>query len=251
MTLSNAILRDKLNQPFRYHESVDSTNDFAKAWLQAGATSGSVVIANEQLKGRGRKGRIWHTPPNVALAISIILRPKHKYLSRINIIGALSVYDLAKNVGCRNLGIKWPNDVQINGRKVSGILPEAVWDGDKLVGIVLGMGINVRNDFSGSDIADKATTLESSAGKPLDRSDLIQFLLKRIDMWYKRIESDALFITWKNRINTLGQRVKIEDLEGLAVDVEPDGALLVQDDFKQMQRVFAGDVFVIHKSGTD
>jgi len=250
MTLSNKILDEALDRPFQYHESVDSTNDLAKKWLEDGAQSGSVVIANEQRKGRGRKGRTWHTPPNVALALSIILKPKRDYLPRINIIGALSVYDLAEHVGCTEVGIKWPNDVQINGRKVSGILPEAVWDGDELKGIVLGMGINVRTKFDDPDLTLKATNLELASGKTLNRADLIAHLLKRIDMWYTRIEAEALFVTWKNRLNMLGQRVKIDELEGLAVDVEPDGALLVQDDSKRMKRVLAGDVFVVHKSGT-
>lgn len=245
MTLSTEILQNRLNQPVKYFESVDSTNDIAKTWLQEGAPSGAVVIADEQLKGRGRKDRTWYTPPNVAIALSVILRPDQDYLSRINLLGALSVYDLAEYVGCTQVGIKWPNDVQINGKKVSGILPEVVWDGDELAGVVLGIGVNVRVDFSKTDIQDNAINLETSVGKKLDRADLIAYLLKRVDMWYQRITSDALFVTWKNRLNMLGTRVKIEDLEGLAVNVEPDGALLVQDDFEVMQRVLAGDVFVI------
>lgn len=245
MTLSTEILQNRLNRSFKFFESVASTNDVAKSWLQDGAPSGAVVIADEQLEGRGRKGRIWHTPPNVAIASSVILRPDQQYLSRINLIGALSVYDLADYVGATQVGIKWPNDVQINGKKVSGILPEVVWDGDELVGVVLGIGVNVRVDFSKTDLQDNAISLETAVGKKLDRADLIEYLLKRIDMWYQRISSDALFVTWKNRLNMLGTRVMIEDLEGLAVNVEPDGALLVQDDFEVMQRVLAGDVFVV------
>lgn len=250
MTLSREILEDQLKQPFQYYDSVDSTNDLAKQWLQDGASSGSVIIADEQKKGRGRKGRTWYTPPNVAIAMSVILKPHSDNLARINIIGALSVFDLAEHVGCNNVGIKWPNDVQINGKKVSGILPEVVWTGDKLTGIILGMGINVRNDFSDTEIVDKATTLEAESGKPLNRAELVAYLLERIDMWYERINADALFITWKHRLNMLGHHVQVEGLEGVAVDVEPDGALLVQDDSGQLQRVFAGDVFVVDKSGT-
>ena len=251
MTLSTEMLQYRLNRSFKFYESVDSTNDIAKAWLQDGASSGAVVIADEQLKGRGRKGRVWHTPPNVALALSVILRPEPQFLSRISLIGALSVYDLVTYVGGTQVGIKWPNDVQIKGKKVCGILPEVVWDGNELVGVVLGMGVNVRVDFSETDLMDKAINLETAVNKKLNRADLIDYLLKRIDMWYQRIASDALFMTWKSRLNMLGTRVMIEDLEGLAVDVEPDGALLVQDDFDVMQRVLAGDVFVVtDESGT-
>ncbi len=246
MTLSTNILQNRLNRSFKYYESVDSTNDIAKTWLQDGASSGAVVIADEQLKGRGRKGRTWHTPPNVALALSVILQPDPEYLTRISLVGALAVYDLATHVGISNVGIKWPNDVQIDGKKVSGILPEAVWKGRKLQGVILGMGINVRTDFSETDLQDKAVSLETVARKSLNRADLIVYLLTRIDLWYQRISSDALFMTWKSRLNMLGTRIMVEDLAGLAVDVEPDGALLLQDDFEVMQRVLAGDIFVVN-----
>lgn len=245
MTLSIEELQNTLDRPFKYFDTVNSTNDVAKTWLQDGAVTGSAVIADEQVQGRGRKGRTWHTPPNVALAVSIILHPESDFLARINLVGALSVYDLAEHVGCRGVGIKWPNDVQINGKKVSGILPEVVWDGDDLLGVVLGMGVNVRVNFSETELEQKATNLETEADKALNRAELVAFLLKRVDMWSERIASDALFVTWKSRLNMLGKRITMEDLDGLAVDVEPDGALLVQDDFKVMQRVYAGDVFVV------
>lgn len=251
MTLSNERLEKHLNRPFKYFESVDSTNDIAKAWLQDDAETGAVVIADEQRRGRGRKGRVWHMPPHVALAVSVILHPDRSDLSRMNLIGALSVYDLAEHVGCTDVGIKWPNDVHVNGKKVSGILPEAVWDGDELVGIVLGMGINVRVDFSDTELNNIAISLETVVGKTLDRTELIAYLLERVDFWYERIMSDALFVTWKSRLNMLGKRVKLNGYEGLAVDVESDGALLLQDDFKVVQRIYAGDIFIVdEESGT-
>jgi BirA family biotin operon repressor/biotin-[acetyl-CoA-carboxylase] ligase len=251
MTLSYAILQNKLNRPFQYHDSVDSTNDIAKQWLQSGAPSGAVVLADEQKKGRGRKGRTWYTPPNVALAVSVILKLTPENLSRINIIGALSVYDLAEHVGCASVGIKWPNDVQINGKKVSGILPEAVWNGEKLEGVVLGMGINVRNDFSHTELMHQATTLESEAGHSLHRADLISYLLHRIDHWYTHIDSDDSFATWKARLNMLGKRVMVDGIEWQAIDIDPDGALQIQDDTGQSKQVVAGDIFVVQQAETD
>lgn len=251
MTLSNERLEKHLKRPFKYFESVDSTNDIAKAWLQNDAETGAVIIADEQRRGRGRKGRVWHMPPQVALAVSVILHPDRSDLSRMNLIGALSVYDLAKHVGCTDVGIKWPNDVHVNGKKVSGILPEAVWDGDELVGIVLGMGINVRVDFSDTELNNIAISLETAVSKTLDRTELVVYLLERVDFWYERITSDALFVTWKSRLNMLGKRVTVSDYEGLAVDVESDGALLLQDDFKVVQRIYAGDIFIVdEESGT-
>lgn len=251
MTLSNAILQSRLTCPFKYFESVGSTNDTAKMWLDEGAPDMAAVIANEQLRGRGRKGRLWHTPPDTALALSVILRPPPQYLWRISLIGALSVYDLAKRAGCANIGIKWPNDVQVNGRKVGGILPEAAWKNSELPGVVLGIGVNVRVDFSQTDFKDMAISLESAAGKPLHRAQLIDCLLQRVDMWYRLIASDALFAAWKNRLNMLGRRIKAEKVEGLALDVEPDGSLLVQDDSAVIHSVLAGDLFAVHHCEDD
>lgn len=251
MTLSHAILQDKLNRPFQYHDSVDSTNDTAKQWLQSGAPSGAVVLADEQKKGRGRKGRTWYTPPNVALAVSVILKPTPDYLSRINIIGALSVYDLAEHVGCASIGIKWPNDVQINGKKVCGILPEVVWNGDVLEGVILGIGINVRNDFSHTELMHQATTLESEVGHSLNRADLINYLMQRIDYWHDRITSDEVFTTWKARLNMLGKHIVVDGIAGQAIDVDPDCTLRILNDAGQAQQVFAGDVFVVQQAEID
>lgn len=245
MTLSEQALQSRLNHPLKYFVSVDSTNDIAKAWLIDGAPSGAVVIGDEQRIGRGRKGRVWYTPPGVALAISVILQPPHEKLHLINIIGALSVYDLATFVGCGSVGIKWPNDVQVNFKKVSGILPEVVWKGDKLVGVVLGMGINVRNDFTGTELADKAICLEVAVDRTLVRIDLAVYLLDRIQYWYSRIDSELLFDTWRDRLNMLGKEVSVENVCGIAVDVQNDGALLVKNTDGEVFTVMAGDVFVL------
>ena len=243
--LSHEILQNQLTRPFKYFEAVGSANDIARLWLDEGAPDGAVVIANEQRRGRGRKGRRWHTPPNTALALSIILRPPPQCLSRISLIGALSVYDLAKHVGCADVGIKWPNDVQVNRRKVGGILPEVAWERGKPRGAVLGIGLNVRVDFSRTAFKNTAISLETAASRPLNRAQLIDHLLRRVDSWYGLIASDALFAAWKNRLNMLGRRVKTEAVEGLALDVQSDGSLLVRDDSGRIHSALAGDLFAV------
>jgi BirA family biotin operon repressor/biotin-[acetyl-CoA-carboxylase] ligase len=242
--LSQAALANRLQYPFRYFDAADSTNDIAMQWLHDGAESGSVVIADEQRKGRGRKGRTWHTPAGVALAVSVILRPPTDFANRISMIAALAVYDLCTSIGVQNVGIKWANDVQINGKKVSGILPEAAWDNGNLRGVVLGMGINVRVQFEG-DLAHTATNLETEAGKSLDRVELIATLLERIDYWMERIASDEIFETWQSRLNTIGQQVEVEGIVGQAQAVDASGALLITVADGSIKRVLAGDVSLI------
>ena len=158
-----------------------------------GQKTGSVVIADEQKKGRGRKGRFWHTPPGVALAVSVILHPDVRQVQQISMLGALAVYDLVLAQKHVPIGIKWANDVQVDGRKISGILPEAVWERQQLRGVVLGMGVNVRVDFAGTELDNTAINLETIVGQSLDRTALIQTLLERIDYWYAQLGTDMLF----------------------------------------------------------
>ena len=242
MTLSESILQQKLARPFRYFQRVESTNDHAKSWLLEGAPDGAVVVADEQARGRGRSGRLWHTPPKAALALSIVMKPKAADVARINMIGALSVYDLAKRSGCDDIGIKWPNDIQVQGRKISGILVENVWEQDDLSGAVLGIGVNVRIDFSQTELSDAAVSLEDITGVALDRAELLRMLLQRVEYWYQRIDSDEVFDTWRSRLNMLGNPVLAEGISGRALDVTAEGALLIEDHRGALHNITAGEV---------
>lgn len=243
--LSEEILSQTLKRDFRYFPSVDSTNDIAQQWIREGAKAGSLILADEQLKGRGRRGRFWHTPPGVALAISYILKPSAEFATRSSMVGALAIYELCNSLGIQDIGIKWPNDVQIQSKKVSGILPEAVWDGDKLLGVVLGMGVNVRVQFD-EELALIATNLEDSTEKALNRAELIGKILETADFWAARIASDELYFAWKSRLSTLGQHVVVEGADsrivGEAVDVDSNGTLLIKTVDAKILPVMAGDV---------
>lgn len=249
MELSQSALASVLkDRAFQYYDAVDSTNDLAQAWLREGAQPGAVVIADEQLKGRGRKGRIWHTPPGVALAVSVVLRPPQTALHQVSMLGALAVSDLLTETGVTDVGIKWPNDVQLNGRKVCGILPEAVWHGEQLLGVVLGMGVNVRVDFTGTDLETTAISIEPALGKTFDRAELIARLLAHVDHWALLFGSDVLFNAWCGRLNMLGKPVRIVEentaTSGIAESVDADGVLLLRLLDGSTRRIIAGDVLL-------
>ncbi len=225
-------------RPVRFFETVGSTNDEALAWLASDAPDGSVVVADEQTAGRGRMGRTWHTPPGVALALSVVLRVPSA--EQITMVAALAVYDLFEALGLTNVGIKWPNDVLIGEHKACGILPEAVWNGDSLDGVVLGIGINVCNPVKTADYP--ATSIEAALGRSVDRVALLAVLLLYIDDWLEKLGTDALMTAWRQRLVTLGQAVHRGDVQGVAEDVAPDGALLVRSKDGELVRVVAGDV---------
>lgn len=234
-------------RPFRYYPRITSTNDAALEWLREGAKDGSVVVAEEQTEGRGRLGRKWYTPPGVALAFSVILRPSLDALPQVTMLGGLAVYELleALNEGRgepHRVGIKWVNDVLLNGKKVCGVLTEAVWEGDRLLGAVLGIGVNVRVRFEVPELEHTATNVETALGRTFDRIDLLRDLLARIEHWALRLGSAELFTTWRAHLVTLGQPVTVGSISGIALDVDPDGALRVQTADGAVQRVMAGDV---------
>ncbi len=251
MTLSEAIVTSRLDRACKYYDSIGSTNDAAKAWLVAGAPEGAVLVANEQTRGRGRKRRAWQSPPDAALALSVILKPRTCLVPRVNFLGALAICDLVAELGCTEFGIKWPNDVQISGKKIAGILPEVVWQGSEALGVVLGMGINARVDFSGTALADSAISLESVVNRRLDRADLLVSLLRHVDYWHSQIEEASLYTSWKQRLNMLGKRIKVDSVIGTAIDARPDGSLLLRADTGALHTASAGDVFLVNDPGAD
>ncbi len=240
-------------RPVRYLPTVGSTNDVAADWLRDDAPDGAVVVADEQTAGRGRLGRTWHTPPGVALALSVILRPDAAHIGGVNMAGVLAIEQMLTTLQLPELRIKWANDVLCADMKISGVLPEAVWDGETLTGVVLGMGVNIRNDFSGTVLDNLATTAEAQAGRRLDRVSLLAVLLFHLDSWLDRLGTEMLTSAYKHKLAyMLGRPITVTgadgDIEGIMMDIEADGALVLQMDDGALRRVYAGDV-TVKKSG--
>ncbi|MEO8611332.1 MAG: biotin--[acetyl-CoA-carboxylase] ligase [Chloroflexota bacterium] len=255
-----------------FYEQVDSTNDIAMQHLQQNRSflqaqvAGDVIVADEQVKGKGRLDRTWYTPPGTALIVSVILPIlEREYLPRVTMLGSVAIAEMLEQIphplapspyngegeqeNDWKIGIKWPNDVQVNGKKVCGILSEAHWainsvNAPKLWGVVLGMGVNVRIDFGGTELAETAISIEPALGKPVNRLDLLGDLMARVDYWYARIGSDELFDAWKSRLNMLGKMVTVQQgtIHGLAESVDANGTLLVRDAQDVLHRVMAGDI---------
>ena len=181
-------------RPFRYYEQVDSTNNIARDWQMANPhiPSGTVVIANEQTGGRGRHARHWHTPAGQALALSIILRPNidANRLQRLTMLAGVAVAEVIREVlpadKTDDIGLKWPNDVMLNGRKLAGILNEAVWYGNDLQAVVMGIGLNVSVDFANTELEEIATSLHAHIPESMPRITLIPRILEQLDRWESR-----------------------------------------------------------------
>lgn len=242
-------LRDALwPRPFRFYERAGSTNDIAANWAQENAASGSVVIAEEQLTGRGRFERTWVAPPGTALLFSTILRPRlvPERLSRMTMIGAVSLIEILSEFA-DDLSLKWPNDVLLKGRKLAGILPEANWQGNQLAFVVLGIGLNIQIDFTGTPLEHTAISLGKAIGRSIDRGKLLADILRRIDYWTPRAADIELWRAWRSRLATLNQNIQVtfpdgQTIMGKASDVDEDGALQLIDREGVLHRLLAGEV---------
>lgn len=247
MPLSAESLHKALpQQPIRYHDCLDTTNAAALDWLREGGPNGALVVADEQLRGRGRQGRTWHTFPNTAIALSMVLHPPASALNRMTLLGAVAVTDVLNIYNTPQSGIKWPNDVLVQGRKICGILPESVWEGDRLKGVVLGIGVNIRVDFAGTVLEGQAISLEDVLQQPISRVDFVQHLVQRLNHWSGQINSPTLFETWRGRLLNIGKSITTISangpITGIAEGVDADGALLLRTADGHLQRIIAGDI---------
>lgn len=220
------------------HSTVPSTNDLAWAAALHGAPEGAAFFADEQTRGRGRFGRTWHSPPG-GLWLSVVLRPKVPLdrLLLVTAVGALAVADAVEELGAHHPLIRFPNDVVVDDRKISGTLVEARLVGPAPDLAVMGIGLNVnldRADFP-KDLRPLSTSLKIETGRALDLHDAARAVLAALDGWYRRLaDVDRIRADFKRRSSILRRRVRVitgaDTVEGLATDVDAvDGITLRLD----------------------
>lgn len=240
-------------RPFRFYPLVGSTQDLARTWALADprVPAGAVIIAEMQTAGRGRQGRPWHSPAGSSIMTSVIVRPALPagQLPRLTAAAGIAVAETISTLLPGAVELKWPNDVLVRDRKIAGILTEATWIGERLVAVIIGIGLNVRTDFTGTDLEAQATSLEREAGHELDRHPILVDLLNALDRWMGQAGEPVLMEAWRGWLGTLGRRVTVypqhgtaEPFQGTAEAVDDSGALLVRLDSGAVERVVAADV---------
>jgi len=252
-------LSDLAISGIKYYETTPSTNDEAAEWAGLGAGDFSVVVADEQLQGRGRQGRSWITTPGAALAFSLILIPTREEItkSKSNFthftgIGALGICSVLRNHYCLPTEIKWPNDVLVRGKKVCGVLVESQWIGEDLSSIVLGIGINIAPESIPADIhlRTPATCLETEVGHAIKRTTLLRQFLVEINTWRTRIFKEDFIRTWEANLAFMGKDIKIKLA---ASQDEPDSGIIVgrlsglDMNGRLLLRTWKGKDITIHK----
>lgn len=241
----------RLASDVRFFPSTGSTNDIAAALAATGGHEGTVVVADEQTAGRGRRGRTWFSPPASGLYVSVVLAPAR---ARVTPDRAIALSTLAAGVALaeaveRATGlatdIKWPNDLRVGTRKVAGILAE----GADQESIVLGYGINVGPMSYPPELADRATSLETELGRPVDRAALFVETLASLAGRYDDLlvgRFDAILDHWRQRApSSVGTRVTCETptgrRSGITAGIDERGALRVQVG-DHIERILAGEV---------
>lgn len=234
----------------RYYPRIDSTNAAAHRWLGEDTPPAppALVCSREQTAGRGRFARRWETPADGAVALSLILRVADA--GRIPMAAGVATAAAIGSLTPQQPGLKWPNDVELDGRKLAGILVESARSG----GIeyrILGIGINVSIDFSAVDgeLAGRAGSISDFRARdaaPVDLVGLVAGVARGVEA---ALSDPHLHSRWKSCLTTLGRRIRVGgpagEIAGTAIDVDEDGCLVIVDEAGQTRRVSAGDVTVL------
>jgi BirA family biotin operon repressor/biotin-[acetyl-CoA-carboxylase] ligase len=244
-----------IGRRLRVVAEIGSTNDAAMAAGRAGELEGLAILADQQRGGRGRLGRPWSSVSDLGLYTSILLRPSVPPLLAplLTLMAGLATAEAIETVGLVTPTLKWPNDVLCDGRKVAGILTEMATMGQQIGQVAIGVGINVRHratDFP-ADVKETATSIELVAGRPVDRAEVAAALYNAMDRWYEVFchnGTGSILQQARRRTATLGRRVTVladdQRWQGIALDLDTDGALLVRDQTGAVRRVLADDVSI-------
>jgi BirA family biotin operon repressor/biotin-[acetyl-CoA-carboxylase] ligase len=229
--------------------TVTSTNDVASTLPE-----GAVVVADAQTSGRGRRGHTWFSPPGSGLYVSVVLTPSRatdprRATALLTLAAGVAIAEGIESASGMPVDLKWPNDLQIAGRKVGGILAEASSCGDSVASVVLGFGLNIGPAAYPPDLADRATSIERELGRAVDRDQVLDESLEALGRRYDDLlegRFDAILDAWRRRApRASGARVTWAGADGTATGIthgiDDDGALLVRTD-GGIERIVSGEI---------
>jgi len=229
-----------LGLPLIFQPRVGSTQTLARELVAAGATHGTLVVADEQTEGRGRHGRRWFTPPSSALAFSLILRPSpptgtpsNCQLAAWNLLGALALAEALEALGAQP-AIKWPNDVLLKEQKVAGVLLEVGWVDLTVDSLLMGIGVNVFADAvpPGTAVDYPTTSVEQAVGYQPGREDLLVKIIERIGVHWQSLNPPAIVAGVNQRLAYRGRGVQVSTgtttLQGILVAVGAEGEIVLK-----------------------
>jgi BirA family biotin operon repressor/biotin-[acetyl-CoA-carboxylase] ligase len=233
-----------------YESETPSTQAIAKSLASQGTEEGTIVVAETQSGGRGRVGRPWSSPQG-GIYFSIILRPDIKpgEALRLPLLAGVALAQAIKRDTKLSPRLKWPNDILLDSKKIGGILTEMSAETDRLDWVIIGIGLNVntQHDSFPHDVEESATSLFEAAGREIPRVRLLQAILTEFESLYGNLAMsgfEPLRWKWKDLSDTIGANVIVSmptgEVKGLAVDIDSDGALLLDKGEGDIERIIGG-----------
>lgn len=257
----NGLLRtESLGKVIHYQDEMESTNTTLLELGEKGASEGTVIIADRQTGGRGRLDRKWMSPSGSNLYISVLFRPEivASDAPLFTLIASIALNKVIEKSGVLGAKIKWPNDIQIDGKKVAGVLTEMRPRREMADFIVVGIGVNINmtREFMNEELGEVAyiaTSIKEHIGKDLNRSKFAADLLLELEELYKIFKNQGRAIIlreWTTMWGDLNKRVRViideqDSYEGTATGIDEKGYLIVKNDYNEIKKVIAGDVIIL------
>ncbi len=242
-----------IGRNFIHFDEVDSTNVQCRRACSNNPIEGMVVAAEEQTSGRGRLGRSWISPKGTGIWMSIVLKPNISPMvaPRATLIGAAAVYTALKDMGI-SVGIKWPNDIVINGKKICGILTEMNAEIERVNYVIMGIGINVNMESFPDELKEKATSLKNELGNEVDRKKLVANILNNFEVFYEEFKNTGdisrVIEICKEGSLLINKEVRVingnNEVICTVIDIDDEGELIVKHKDGTIKRVISGEVSV-------
>ncbi|MEC0243290.1 biotin--[acetyl-CoA-carboxylase] ligase [Paenibacillus dokdonensis] len=253
LSLIKALRTKTMGQKLKIIDSTVSTQEEAKLLAEEDAPEGTLVIAEEQTGGKGRMGRKWYSPKGKGIWMSLVLRPKQPmhFMPQMTLMTGVAVCRAVRRTTGVMAGLKWPNDLLVNGRKISGILLESAAEDEYVRYCIAGIGISVNLDPQDypQALTDVATSLKIEAGEEVDRVALIAAVLEEFEVLYALYQQEGfgpIASLWEALSVTLGKSVTVNTARGAVIGtaekLDLSGALLVTTGEGQHESIFSGDV---------
>lgn len=240
--------------PVTFYSGINSTNLQAKLDAESGAKQGALVVADMQTAGRGRRGRSWSSPAGTNVYFTLILKPDYAAdrVSMVTLVMALAVAEGIRETCGMEAGIKWPNDIVINGKKACGILTEMSVEREYIQHVVIGVGINVGLQEFAPEVAAAATSLQAECGRKVPRAALVAHIMEAFEKYYalflEELDMSPLLEEYNRLLVNRGREVRILDpkgeFTGVSQGIDRTGELLVELPDKTVANVYAGEVSV-------
>jgi BirA family biotin operon repressor/biotin-[acetyl-CoA-carboxylase] ligase len=242
-----------MGRNIHFEEAVTSTQKIAQSLANDGVPEGTIVVADQQTKGRGRMARAWYSPSGTGIWMSMVIRPNIPVNTtpQLTLLTAVAIVQAIEELTPLKPDIKWPNDIMINGKKIVGILTELQAEADQVHSVIIGTGINVnqKKEQFPEDLQNIATSILIETGEAWERAQFIQTILLKFEGLYSIFLSQGfkpIKLLWEGYAISINKKMIARTLkgtvEGRAIGIDDDGVLLIETEDRSIERIYSADI---------